>query len=43
MVVDNIKMDLEEVDWTVVDWIHLVEDREKWRAVVSTTMNIRFT
>jgi hypothetical protein len=43
VVVDNIKMDLEEVDWTVVDWIYLVEDRENWRAVVSTAMNIRAT
>ena len=43
MVVGNIKMDLQEVDWTVVDWIYLVEEREKWQAVVSRAMNTRFT
>lgn len=43
MVVDNIKMDLQDADWTVVDWIYLVEDREKWRAVVSTAMKFRVT
>ena len=43
MVVGNIKMDLQEVEWTAVDWIYLVEDREKWRAVLSTAMNSRVT
>jgi hypothetical protein len=43
VVVNNIKMDLTEVDWTVVDWIYLVDDRKKWRAVVSMVMNIRVT
>jgi hypothetical protein len=40
---DNIKMGLQLVDWIVVDWIYLDEDRENWRAVVSTAMNIRVT
>ena len=31
---DNIKMDLEEVDW-----MELAKDRDRWRALVSTVMN----
>jgi hypothetical protein len=36
------KMDLEEVGWEVVDWMHLDEVRDCWRAVVNTVMNVRF-
>jgi hypothetical protein len=38
---DNIKMDLRETGFGDVDWIHLAEDRDKWRALVSTIMNLR--
>jgi hypothetical protein len=38
---DNIKMDLREVGWWGVDWIDLVQDRDRWRAVVSAVMNLR--
>jgi hypothetical protein len=27
--VDNIKMDLREVGWGCIDWIHLAEDRDQ--------------
>jgi hypothetical protein len=27
---DNIKMDLREIGWEVVDWIHLVQVRDQW-------------
>jgi hypothetical protein len=37
---DNIKMDLREVGWGV-DWICLVQVRDRWRAVVNTVMNLR--
>jgi hypothetical protein len=37
----NIKIDLKEIGWEVVDWIDLAQDREKWRALVSTTVNLR--
>ena len=36
---DNIKMDLQEVGGGCGDWMELVQDREKWRALVSTVMN----
>ena len=36
---DNIKMDLEEVGRGCADWMELAEDRDRWRALVSTVMN----
>ena len=38
---DNIKMDLEEVGRVCGDWMVLAEDRDRWRALVSTVMNFR--
>jgi hypothetical protein len=38
---DNIKMDLREIGFGDVDWIHLAQDRDKWRALVNTVMNLR--
>jgi len=38
---DNIKMDLEEVGRGCGSWIELAQDRERWRALVSTVMNFR--
>jgi hypothetical protein len=38
---DNVKMDLEEVDRGCKDMVELAQDRDKWRALVSTVMNIR--
>jgi hypothetical protein len=39
---DNIKMDLREIVFGDVDWINLVQDRDRWRALVNTIMNLRF-
>jgi hypothetical protein len=39
---DNIRMDLREVGWEGVDWMLLSEDRDHWRALVNTVMNLRF-
>jgi hypothetical protein len=39
--VDNIKMDLREIRWDVVDWIDLAQDRDQWRALVNTVLNLR--
>jgi hypothetical protein len=32
---DNIRMDLREIEWEVMDWIHLAQDRDKWPALVN--------
>jgi hypothetical protein len=34
-------MDLREIGWEGVDWMHLTQVRDQWRAVVNTVMNIR--
>jgi hypothetical protein len=39
--VDNIKMDLRETGWDAMDWIDLAQDRDQWRALVNTVMNLR--
>jgi hypothetical protein len=39
--VDNIRMDLGEVGWRDVDWIGLAKDRNRWRAVVNSVLNLR--
>ena len=38
---DNIKMDLQEVGRGWEDWLELAQDRDRWRALVSTMMNFR--
>ena len=37
----NIRMDLQEVGCGYVDWIGLAQDRDRWRTLVSTVMNVR--
>jgi hypothetical protein len=37
----NIKMDLREIRWSGMDWIHEAEDRDQWRVSVNTVMNLR--
>jgi hypothetical protein len=39
--VDNIKIDLRETGWNGMDWIDLAQDRDQWRALVNTVMNLR--
>jgi hypothetical protein len=33
-------VDLKEMRWEDMDWIHLAEDRDKWQAVVNIVINI---
>jgi hypothetical protein len=35
------RMDLVEVGWGHVDWIRLAEDRDMWRALVNSILNLR--
>jgi hypothetical protein len=37
----DIKMDLREIGSGDVDWIDLAQDRDRWRALVNTVMNLR--
>jgi hypothetical protein len=39
---DNMKMDLREIVWEVVYWMHLAQDRDQWRALMNTVMNLWF-
>jgi len=38
---DNIKMDFQEVGGGCGDWMELNQDRDRWRTLVSTVMNLR--
>jgi hypothetical protein len=38
---DNIRMDLGEMGWGDVDWIGLAKDRNRWRALVDSILNLR--
>jgi hypothetical protein len=38
--VDNIKVDLREMGWDGMDWIDLAKDRDQWRTLVNTVMNL---
>jgi hypothetical protein len=38
---NNIKIDLGEIGWDGVDWIDLAPDRDQWRTLVHTAMNLR--
>jgi hypothetical protein len=38
---NNIKMDFQEVGMVCRDWMELAQDRDRWRALVSTVMNFR--
>jgi hypothetical protein len=39
--VENIKIDLREIGWDVMDWIDLAQNRDQWRALVNTVVNLR--
>ena len=37
---DNIKMDNQEAGFKGMDWIELVHDRDRWRALVDAVKNL---
>jgi hypothetical protein len=37
----GILMDIRETGWRGVEWIHLAQDRGRWRAVVNAVMNLQ--
>jgi hypothetical protein len=39
--VNNIKMDLRKIGWDDTDWIDLAQNRNQWRALVNTVINLR--
>jgi hypothetical protein len=39
--VDYIKIDFREIGWDSVDWFDLAQNRDKWRALMNTAMNLR--
>jgi hypothetical protein len=38
---DNIKMDLIEIEWGGMEWVHLAQDRYQWMVHVNTVINIQ--
>jgi hypothetical protein len=38
---EDIKMDLQEVGGSCGDWMKVIQDRDRWRALVGTVMNLR--
>jgi hypothetical protein len=38
---NNTKMDLREIGWDGVNWIDMAQDRDQWRALVYTVLNLR--
>jgi hypothetical protein len=39
---DNIRNDFRETVWECMDWMHMAQDRDQWRAVLNTLMKLRF-
>jgi hypothetical protein len=39
--VDNIMMDLVDVGWGDVDWVGVAQDRDRWRALLNSVLDLR--
>jgi hypothetical protein len=37
---DGIRMDIREIGWGSVEWIQLAQDKDRWRALVNTVVNL---
>jgi hypothetical protein len=38
---DNIKLDLREIGWQIVDWMNLLLDKDQWQGLVNIVMNLQ--
>jgi hypothetical protein len=38
---DNIRIYLREIGWGGMEWVDLAQDRDQWRALVNTGINLR--
>jgi len=38
---DDIRMDLRQIRWEGVDWMHLAEDRDQWQGLVNMVVNLQ--
>jgi hypothetical protein len=38
---DNIRMNLMEIAWKIVNWIHLAKDWDQWLTILNTVLNLR--
>jgi len=38
---DDMRMDLTEIGSKDMDWVHLAQDSDQWRALVNAVMNLR--
>jgi hypothetical protein len=38
---DDIRMDLIEIGWEILDWMHLAQDWDQWWVLVNTIMNLQ--
>jgi hypothetical protein len=34
-------MDVREIGWGGIQWIHMAQDRDQWRALANAVMNLR--
>jgi hypothetical protein len=37
---DNIRMDLREMEWEIVNWMHLAHDWDQWLSLVNMVVNL---
>jgi hypothetical protein len=42
-IISTFLLNLREIGWDGMDWIDLAQDRDQWRALVNTVMNLRFS
>jgi len=41
-ITQGVGLDLSDIGWEGVDWMHVAQDKGQWRALVNTVMSLRF-